>query len=57
MNQIENSYICYYCLGCVIEESKNFKPKRNCQNFIPAYSNWQERYYKALKGEKNDTDR
>ena len=57
MKEIKNNYICFYCLGCVSEENHNFIPKRICKNFVPAYANWQEKYYKALKGEKNDKDR
>ena len=52
MKQIQNDYICYYCLSCVAEENENFKPKKNCKNFVPSYDNWQERYYKALKEKK-----
>ena len=52
MKELRNNYICYYCLGCVIEELDNFIPKMNCPNFVPAYSDWQERYYKALKEAK-----
>ena len=53
MKQIPNDYICYYCLGCVAEEDENFKPKKNCKNIVPAYDNWQERYYEALKEQKS----
>ena len=57
MREINSNYICFYCLGCVLEENNGFIPKRKCKTFVPAYIDWQERYYKALKGEKNDTDR
>ena len=57
MKQLKNNYICYYCLGCLAEEMDNFMPKRNCKNFIPAYTDWQEIYYKSLKEEnKNDNN-
>lgn len=49
MKQIENKFICKYCLGCVAEETEEFKPKMSCKDFAPAYDNWQERYYKELK--------
>lgn len=57
MKQLEDKYICKYCWGCVAEELENFKPKMNCKNFMPAYADWQERYYKSLKEEnKNDNN-
>ena len=49
MEQLKNKCICYYCIGCTMEESENFIPKMNCSNFVQAYSNWQEKYYQALK--------
>lgn len=52
MKQLEDKHICRYCMGCVAEELDTFIPKMNCPNFVPAYSDWQERYYKALKEEK-----
>jgi hypothetical protein len=33
-------------------EYENFIPKMNCKNFVAGYKDWQERYYKNLKGEK-----
>lgn len=52
MEQLEDKYICRYCMGCVAEELDIFIPKMNCPNFVAGYSDWQERYYKALKEEK-----
>ena len=46
---MENKYICKYCLGCVAEELDSFIPKMSCKDFVPAYDNWQEQYYKELK--------
>lgn len=54
MKQLEDKHICKYCWGCIAEELENFKPKMNCKIFVPAYSDWQEIYYKALKEDKND---
>lgn len=53
MKQIEEKYICKYCIGCNEEESEEFTPKMNCKNFVSAYKNWQEKYYKNLRGENN----
>lgn len=50
---MEDKYICKYCLGCQIEELDDFKLKMNCKGFVPAYDDWQEKYYERLKGVKN----
>lgn len=42
-------YLCKYCLGCNKEELENFEPRINCKDFVPAYKDWQEKYYSALK--------
>lgn len=52
MKQIRDNYICYFCYGCNYQELEEYKPKRNCKDFIPAYKEWQEKYYKSLKGKK-----
>ena len=49
MKQIEDEYICKYCMGCNEEELEWFKPKMNCKNFVQAYSDWQKRYYEGVK--------
>ena len=41
--------ICKLCLGCNKLETE-FKEVNNCKSFVPAYDNWQERYYKELRG-------
>ncbi len=54
MEQIKGIYICKYCLGCNAEETDDFKPKKSCKNFIQAYENWQEDFYKEIsKANKN----
>ena len=52
MKQLKENTICKYCLGCNRLEIENFDGVKNCNGFISAYSDWQERYYKALKEEK-----
>ena len=49
MKQLENDTICKYCLGCNRLEIEHFNGVKNCNGFVPAYSDWQERFYKALK--------
>ncbi len=52
MKQLENDIVCKYCLGCNRLGIEDFNGIKRCNGFVPAYSDWQERYYKALKEEK-----
>ena len=54
MKQLGKDVICFYCYGCNKLELENFNGIRNCKGFYPAYKNWEEKYYKALKEKKND---
>lgn len=49
MKQIENRYICKYCLGCVAEEQESFIPKQRCKSFVPGQADWQEKWRKEQK--------
>lgn len=53
MKKIEDKYICKYCLGCSAEELEDFRPRMNCLEFVPAYNEWQKKYYGELRGEEN----
>ena len=52
MKQLERDTVCYYCYGCNKLEIEKFNGVKRCEKFVPAYSDWQEKYYKALKEEK-----
>lgn len=52
MKQVENNKLCKYCLGCGKQEIPEFDGVNTCKGFYPAYKDWQERYYKSLKGDK-----
>ena len=52
MKQLEENTICRYCFGCNKLLLEEFNGVKHCNGFISGYSDWQERYYKALKEEK-----
>lgn len=52
MKQLEEDIICKYCYGCNRLELEEFNGVKGCQGFLPAYEDWEERYYKALKEKK-----
>ena len=49
MEQLKKDTVCYYCYGCNKLLLKDFNGVKHCNGIIPAYRDWQERYYKALK--------
>lgn len=51
---MKDNNLCFYCLGCNAEECEDFEPKMNCEGFVPAYSDWQKRYYERLKNNKTE---
>ena len=53
MKQLKKNTVCYYCYGCNKLILDNFDGVKHCNGFKPAYSNWQEEYYKELREEKN----
>lgn len=54
MKQLKKNTVCYYCYGCNKLLLDNFDGVKHCNGFKPAYSNWQEKYYKELREEKKD---
>lgn len=54
MKQLSDNKICKYCFGCNKLLLENFNGIKNYRGFEPAYEDWQEKYYKALKEEKNN---
>lgn len=53
MKQLKDNVICKYCLGCNRLLLEDFDGVKNCKGFAAGYKDWQERFYKALKGERN----
>ena len=54
MKQLKPSMLCTYCLGCDKLEAESYAGTRQCKNFVPAYKDWQEKFYKAMKEEKKN---
>ncbi len=54
MKQLKGDTVCKYCYGCNKLELENFNGVKHCKGFLPAYIDWQKKFYKALKeDEKN----
>ena len=49
MKQIERNTLCYYCLGCIKQESEDYKPVMRCKNFTAGIEKWQEKLREELK--------
>lgn len=47
---LKNS-LCKLCMGCERLGQENFIETRNCKNFMPAYEDWQDKFYKEIKQE------
>ena len=47
---MEDSKICYYCLGCNKLEMEEFEGVMNCKDFMQGKE--LQEYYKKLKGDK-----
>lgn len=50
-DKVKNS-LCGYCLGCNRLIDIEFKETRNCSNFMPAYDDWQEKFYERIKNQE-----
>lgn len=48
-NQLENDKICKLCLGCGRLEDYDFKGMCHCNDFVPAYDDWQKIFYERLR--------
>lgn len=49
MKQIEKNKLCYYCLGCQMQETEEFKLIMRCENFRADRENWQEKLREEMK--------
>ena len=47
---LKNS-LCKLYMGCERLVDKEFEETRNCKNFMPAYEDWQEKFYKEIRQE------
>jgi len=53
MKQLEKDNLCYYCLGCEAEATKDFRPVIRCKNFEPGIETWQEKLREELRKNGN----
>lgn len=53
MTQLEDNTICILCYGCNRLLLEDFKGVKNCKGFLPAYEDWQEKFYQGLKNVKD----
>lgn len=54
MKQIDNKKLCKYCLGCNKLEDEKFDGVMRCKHFMAGQADWQEKWKKYFKGEKDD---
>ena len=55
MKQIDEKYLCYWCLGCTGQAEEGYIPKQRCKHFIQGQADWQEKWKEALKNANRDT--